>query len=98
MEKKSTSIILGDSLRRRRIENHWTQKEASVELDLTLSTYRKMECGDEGVALSSWIKAWDYFRATEDVERALSRPMDLFYELDEKLGIAPVKRLRARKK
>lgn len=63
---------LGALLRRSRMLGNLAQSEMAAHLEIGLSTYRKMESGDDGVALRFWVKAWS-FMADSSLSRAIGR-------------------------
>lgn len=60
MPVSNISVQLGVALRRCRLARNLSQMEMALKIEFGLSTYRKMEAGDDGVALRFWIKAWNH--------------------------------------
>lgn len=61
---------LGTSLRTQRQRVDMSVAALATELDVSVSTVKKMERGDAGVALQTWVRAWTFFRVMPRVAQA----------------------------
>ena len=86
---------LGGRLRDSRLERNESQQLFSTRLGVSVPTLRKMENGDQSVAIGTWARALWLLDRLEELDTILA-PSSLFSEWEKEQ--APKKRLRAGKR
>lgn len=86
---------LGARLRNERLRRNETQAVFASRIGVSIPTLRKMESGDPGVLMGYWITALDMLGHSDDVDRILAEPEDLFAKYER---ATPTMRQRASRK
>lgn len=73
---------LGERLRQARIEREEVQQLFAARIGVSRPTLSKMEAGDPGVSIGSWVRAFRLLGRTGELERLLSDEDDLFLKYE----------------
>lgn len=91
-DTRETLRKIGENIRVARIERNETQERFATRLGVSLPTVRKIETGDPGVSVGSWMEAIRLIGRLGEIEKALDKEESLFSQYERQ---AVSKRKRA---
>ena len=81
-ETKDTIVLMGQRLRRKRLQRNESQREFAARIGVSNRTLQRMEGGDCTIQLRHWAAALEILDRTEDLNQLLIEEEDLFAKYD----------------